>query len=233
MRHVVVWMVIALVMVGTSVAFAAQVNLPAVRDAKIACHRQEVGFNFGKANRLQIREAKYGSGEMVIVDFDRDTLRGFLKRNEDKELSGKLTLFVSAVGAPAKVEVCTLISGNDWGEGNKMHDKADKGECSHNEAKTGEAKWANAEGKDVANFRDLFYDKEKDEVLTTLNSKSVEVTKKTQQCTIEIDAEVLKELANNENCRGLIIFTRTPKSKVAFFSRDQNKKSPSLTVTAK
>jgi hypothetical protein len=133
------------------------------------------------------------------------------------------------------VEVCALDSAVDWNEGDKNGAQAAEGESCFTAAQFGVKQWQTAAGKDVNDIGALLYDKAIDEILTKLNSKSLEISRDHagQPVTFELDEEVVKHLAASETCRGLVLFHRDRSSKVGFFSMDQHGKGSSLTVTAK
>jgi len=231
-----VWKVWIPVWLMACAAMGAEITLPTVRDAKISFHRSEKDFNYGKSHHLRTRGIQTGSGEVVLLDFDRDQLKAFADRHRTKQLAGTLSIFVRSVqGDSAKVEICTLDSAVDWNEGDKNGAQAEEGESCFTAARFGGEPWKTVKGKDVANLRDLLYDKQADSILTKKNSGSLEIKKDLigQEVTFELDPAIVKHLASDKKCRGLVLFNRSAKTKVGFFSMDQHGKASGLTVVTK
>lgn len=202
------------------------------RDTRITCHPSEVTHNHGRANRLRTVGIQRVSAELVLIDFDRTAIKAFLDLNVGKEIEGQLTLHVYEVqDGPAKVEVAALDSGTDWVEGTKTMQQADKGESCFLAAQKDVAPWTTADGQVVANLKELLYDAASDKIKTLLNGQGVEVSNQ-NNIAIPLDAAFVKHLGTSATCRGLVLFNRHPKAKVDFYSRDQNRRNPTLVLTA-
>ena len=74
-------------------------------------------------------------------------------------------------------------------------------------AQFGAARWKNAEGREVADLRAALYDRGAKRATVTENSKSVTVDKGARTVLVPIDEALLKDLVENENNRGLVLFT--------------------------
>lgn len=233
LRRLVCVFVVALV-VAAGAAAAEELALPATRDARIMGHRTEVKYNGGTSSRLRAVSVTKSSAEFVIMDFDRAALKAFVDRHKGKALTGKLVVFLREVQRDtAKVEVASLDSATDWNEGERSQQAAEKGECCAAAAQLDVKEWTRPDGTKVNTFRDLIYDAAAKKIRTVLNSKSVEVKAgQTGTIEIELDEKLLRHIATNDKCRGIFLFHRSSRAQVDFFSREQNRKVPRLTVAA-
>ncbi len=207
--------------------------LDVTRDARITCRPSEATLNSGKSERLRTRSILKSSAEIVILDFDGDKLKAFLEKRPDRKIQGQLILQVREVqGGPAKVEVASLESSVDWGEGDKSQKAAAKGESCYLAAQKDVEPWTTPAGKKVANLKELFYDSDKKAVTALLNSKSVEVSKDQKAVVIELDEKLVRRLGSDVFCRGLLLFNRHADAKVDFYSRERKDMAAKLVVVA-
>ena len=105
-------------------------TLPATKDVRVTCHRDEAGFNGGASPRLRTSNIKQNAGEVTLIDFNRTELAAFLEKNKGKTVSAKLVLVIRGLhhGSSAKVELAALDTDSDWIEGDKIQTPAAKGE---------------------------------------------------------------------------------------------------------
>ncbi len=210
-----------------------EITLQGVRDAKFGSHSIQLTQNFGAANRLRTKGIQAGHCEIVLIDFDRSELRRFVEARRGRKLSGELEMHVYEIDRPqADIHVATLQTASEWEEGQTSFDQAQRGESCYTWARYQVERWKTQDGAEVENLRDLFYDLNADEVKTIENSHSPTVRDGDRTVTIQLDEKVIKDLALNENCRGLILFNRHPEARLDFYSRRQANRRYSLKVVA-
>ncbi|MFW5870877.1 MAG: hypothetical protein ACOC6C_05725 [Verrucomicrobiota bacterium] len=210
---------------------ADKITLEATRDTRFTHHSSEVNRNSGKSNRLRTRGIERGSAELVVVDFDRAKLKGFVKKYEGQSFSGKLKLHVRQVqNGSAEVKVCALETASEWNEGSGVLDKAKPGEATVLEAKTGQEKWVTPEGKEVKEFKDLIY--RDGEIIVKDNEHGVNVSD-SGPVEIQLDEEFIRHYATSPNVKGLVLYHWDNDAKIDFFSRDQYGKAQQLVVETK
>ncbi len=207
-----------------------KVTLKPTKDARITGYPSEAHLNSGGATRLRARDISDAAVEMFIMDFDHALVKAFLDQKKGKKIEAKLVLQYREHGG-GKLEVATLDSSVDWGEGKSSQGPASKGDCSYVAARTGVKAWTTVDGKEVANLRDLIYDRSANKIKTLLSSKGVQVEPGVQTVTVPLDMEVVKHLATDPNCRGLVFFTRSP-VKIDVYSAEQSGREPKLMLVA-
>ncbi len=246
MREVMACMFVAVLALGLMVGYGmveaaavepmgepGEITLQGVRDAKFGSHSSQVNQNFGTANRLRTKGIQAGHCEIVVIDFDRTELRRFVAARRGRKLSGELELHVWQVQeGPGDIHVATLQTASEWEEGEKRGEQAEEGESCYNWARYEVERWKTQDGEEVDNLRDLFYDRDNDKVKTVENSHSPTVSDDDRTVTIKLDEVMIKHLALNENCRGLILFNRIPEARIDFYSRRQADRRYSLKVVA-
>ncbi|MFW6158831.1 MAG: hypothetical protein ACOC8E_05680 [Planctomycetota bacterium] len=211
-----------------------KVTLECTRDARFSEHSTEANNNFGRSNRLRVMRIYNGHSELVLLDFDRDKLKQFVSPRRGRELSGELVLYVRQVqNGPGELHAATLQTASQWAEGNLLNKKAKKGDCCWTWARYQVERWKTADGKEVDNLRAVFYDVKNDKVTTVANSATVEVKSGQNTVKLELDDKVVRDLALNDKCKGLVLWHRHPQAKLDFFSRLQSRKNPRLVVVAK
>jgi len=183
-------------------------EFPVTRDIRIMTHRSEAEFNGGGGTIVRVRNANSKSGEFPILDFDTRAIKTFLDANKGKEITAVLSVKVSRVqNGPAALRVAPLHSTVDWIEGTQVQNKANKGTTCYAWARYGEKKWTNGEGVEVPDVRATFYDRVGRKLLSKENSKPVEVKAGAREVHVVLDDWLVKDLAENPNNRGLILFT--------------------------
>ncbi|MGQ9662010.1 MAG: hypothetical protein ACUVWX_06695 [Kiritimatiellia bacterium] len=210
-------------------------DLVATKNARIFCHTSESEYNGGGCHRLRAADITKDYGDFSIIDFDRSALKAFIEKHKGRKVTGKLVLAIRDIQqGPAKLEVAALDSGSDWNQGTKSQEKAEKGEVCFVAAQYGVKPWTTGEGKAVKNLGDLFYDRRAESIKAVLNSAAVTVSDadKMNSVAIELEDGFLTHLATSENCRGIIVFTRSEGARVYFSSRDKEGKEPRLVVAA-
>ena len=212
-----------------------ELTLPATKDVRITCHRDEAEFNGGASPRLRTSNIKANAGEIVIMDFDRATLAAFLEKNKGKAITAKLVLISRGLhhGKTATVEAAALDTASEWTEGDKIQTKAAKGEAAFVAAQFETRAWTTADGKEVANLRDVFYDAATDAIKTSFNSKTLTInaSEEDKPVAMELDAKFVEHLATSEQCKGLLVFNRDRNMLADFYSREQDGKGPKLVLT--
>ena len=233
--------VISVLLLATVTGFAAEPDpgelaLPATKDVRVTGHPDEAEFNGGASPRLRTSNIKQNAAEVSLLDFDRAALAAFLEKNKDKTVSAKLVLVSRGLhhGSSAKVELAALDTDSDWIEGDKNAAKAAKGEPAFVAAQFETKPWTSADGKELANLRELFYDTATDTVKTPLNANALTVkeTEEDKAVSLSLDAKFLTHLATDARCKGLILFNRDRTMLADFYSREQDGKGPKLVVTA-
>lgn len=211
-----------------------KVTVECTRDAKFSGHSSEVNYNYGRANRLRVMRIHNGHTELVVLDFDRGKLKQFVSARSGRELSGELVLYVREVqNGPGELHAATLQTASEWKEGNTLGGAATKGDCCYAWARYQVERWKTADGKEVDGLRGVFYDVKNDKVTTVANSKTVEVKSGQNAVKLELDDKVVRDLALNDKCKGLVLWHRHSQAKLDFFSRRQSRKNPRLVVIAK
>ena len=170
------------------------------------------------------------------MDFDRAAVAAFLEKNKDKPIAAKLVLVSRGLhhGSTAKVETAALDTSSDWIEGDKSQTKASKGEATFVAAQFETKPWTTADGKDVANLRDLFYDEDADTIKTMQNANTLTVKDSDAEkpVVLELDAKFVEHLAKAAACKGLIVFNRDRNMLADFYSREHDANAPKLVLTA-
>ena len=186
---------------------ASKGEFPATRDIRIMTHRSEAEYNGGGSRIGRVRNANSKSGEFPILDFDTKAIKAFLDANQGAEITAVLSVNVSRVqNGPVPIRVVPLRSTVDWVEGTLVQKTANKGTACYAWAQRGDKRWTNAEGKERPDVRATFYDRVSRKLLSKENSKPVQVSRP-GAVHIVLDAWLVKDLAENPNNRGLILFT--------------------------
>jgi len=204
---------------------ADKAEFPAVRDIRIMTHASEAEQNAGGGTRLRVRNANSRSGEVTILDFDTAAMKAYLDANKGKPVTATLVLKVLELrNVPATLRVAPLRSTVDWNEGTQVQQKANRGEACYAWAQFGTTRWTDAQGKEVPDVRATFYDRTAKKLLGIENSTSVVIEKGMREVQVPLDEALVKDLAENKNNRGLILFTAQsvdgPQAIVDFRSRE-------------
>jgi len=211
-------------------------TLPAAKDVRVTFHPTEAAFNGGASPRLRTSNIKINAGEAIIMAFDRAAIANFLEQHKDRRVTAKLILVSRGLrhGSSAKIEAAALDTAADWNEGDKSQAQAAKGEAAFVAAQYETKAWTTADGKEVANLRELFYDRETDALKTLLNAHSVTVKAADAEkpVTLELDAKFLAHLAAAPACKGLIVFNRDRTMLADFYSREHDRHGPKLVLNA-
>jgi hypothetical protein len=214
---------------------ANALTLPAVKDVRVTFYPSEAEFNGGISPRLRTSNIKINAGEAILMDFDRKELAGFLDKNKDKRFAAKLVLVSRGLhhGSTAKIEAAALDTASDWNEGDKSQTKAAKGEACFVAAQFETKPWTNAEGKEVANLRELLYDAKTDSIKTVLNSNTLTVKAGDAEkpVALELDAKFVEHLARAAECKGLVVFNRDRNMLADFYSREHDSNAAKLVLT--
>ncbi|MCG3181922.1 MAG: hypothetical protein BIFFINMI_04362 [Phycisphaerae bacterium] len=204
-------------------------ELAATQNARVFFHASEMNVNGGGVHRLRVCSLEMDSADVAILDFDRAALKAWLDKHAGKEVSAGLVLSIRAIEeGPARLQVAALDTASDWKQGDKNQKPAAKGEVCCGAAQFGVQPWTSADGKKVKNLRELVFSK--DGVKTTLNPGGADVTdaSKMQFVTIPLDAAFVRHVADDPNCKGVVVFTRTGKARVYFSSNDKEGHQPRL-----
>ena len=232
--------ILSILLLSAAVSAAAEsdpgaLTLPATKDVRVTCHRDEADFNGGASPRLRTSNIKQNAAEVTLLDVDRAALAAFLEKNKDKTIAAKLVLVSRGLhhGSSAKVELAALDTDSDWIEGDKNAAKAVKGEPTFLAAQFETKLWTGADGKEVANLRDLFYDTAADTVKTPLNAHTltVKASEEDKEVSFDLDAKFLTHVATDAHCKGLILFNRDRNMLADFYSREQDGKGAKLVLT--
>nr|MBA3845618.1 hypothetical protein [Planctomycetota bacterium] len=174
------------------------------------------------------------SGEAIVLDFQRKAIALFLDAYKDKQISAHLVIVCKPTQSSpaATVEAVILDTTSDWTEGTKLGNTAAEGEVTFSAPQFGGKPWTNAEGKAVADFRELFYDKDYDKFRTLVNSHTLQIgpDDKGKPVKLELDAKFLESFAHGPTCKGLILCTRGDVM-ADFSSREQSGQVPTLVLT--
>jgi exo-rhamnogalacturonan lyase-like protein len=204
----------------------------AYRDARISCHPSEETQNSGRATRLRIKNANSKSGELSILDFNTDAMKAFLNKHKGKGIKATLVLKTLQLQyLPATLQVTGLVSASDWREGDGVGSAAKPGQCNFKWAQHGKLRWKTADGKDAADIRALFYDKPGKKPTVKINAATVEIKAGIKTVEVPIDEWLIKDLAENPNNRGLVLFVAQPmnvKKAVIDFKSKEAKGNPHL-----
>jgi len=214
---------------------ANELSLPPAKDVRITFYPAESEFNGGASPRLRTSNIKLNAGEAIIMDFDRAAIAAFLDKNKDKRVAAKLVMVSRGLhhGSTAKIEAAALDTASDWNEGDKTQTKASKGEATFVAAQFETKAWTTADGKEVPNLRDLFFDSASDTIKTLLNGPTltVKAADTEKPVALELDATFVEHLARSANCRGLIVFNRDRNMLADFYSREQDNNGPKLVLS--
>lgn len=219
-----------------SAAAGPELALPASKDVRVTFHSTEAEFNGGASPRLRTSNIKINAGEAIIMAFDRAAIANFLEQHKDRRVTAKLILVSRGLrhGSSAKIEAAALDTASDWNEGDKSQAKAAKGEAAFVAAQYETKAWTTADGKEVANLRELFYDRETDALKTLLNAHAVTVKAADAEkpVTLELDVKFIAHLAGAPACKGLIVFNRDRTMLADFYSREHDRHGPRLVLSA-
>ena len=211
-----------------------ELSLPPTKDVRVTFHPTEADFNGGTSPRLRTSNIKLTAGEAIIMDFDRAGIAAFLDKSKDKRIAARLILVSRGLhhGSTAKVEAAALDTASDWSEGDKSQAKAAKGEATFVAAQYETKPWTTADGKEVANLRELFYDSNADTIKTLLNANTltVQASDAEKPVVLELDAKFVEHLAKAANCKGLIVFNRDRAMLADFYSREHDRNGPKLVL---
>ncbi len=212
---------------------AIETSFAATKDVRIPFDPSEVNFNCGQSARLRARDLGGKSGEAVVLDFERKAIASFLDAHKRKRISAHLVIFCKeGQAASATVDAAILDTTSEWTEGTKNGATASEGEVTFAAAEFGGKPWTNADGKAVADFRELFYDKAYEKFRTLVNAHVVQVgpDDKGKPVRLELDGKFLECLARSPTCKGLILCTRGDAT-ADFSSREQSGQVPRLVLT--
>ena len=181
------------------------------RDARITCHPSEETLNSGRSTRLRVKNVNSKSGELSILDFNTDAMKAFLDKHKGKTVKATLVLQTMQLQhLPATVQVAPLVSASDWREGDGVMSAAKPGQCSYKWAQHDKLRWKKADGTEAADIRALFYDRPGQKPLGKVNSAKAEIKTQVKTVEVPIDAWLVRDLAENPNNRGLVLFAAQP-----------------------
>jgi hypothetical protein len=183
---------------------------PVTRDLRVMTHTSEAELNGGAATLARVRNINSKSGEFPILDFDTKAIKKYLEANQGEDVTATLTLKVARLQNPevaGPLQVVPFHSTVDWNEGTQVQKKATKGTACYAWAQYGAQKWTNADGKEVADARAVFYDRTGRKLLTKANGKTAKVAAGARSISIELEPWLVQDLAENPKNRGLVVFT--------------------------
>lgn len=228
----------AAALLAVAMSFAADdTTLLPTKDTRILFNEAERSLNGGQATRLQVCDIAGKEPEFILIDFDHAAIKGFLKARARAKVTGTLKLTVRDVNpatASGKLEAFPLISGSEWIEGSGGHEAAKAGEPCALFAAAPDKKWLNAKGKPVETFLDVIISAKDGAKTAMINSASLEISSKLANLeqSMVLDAALLNAMANQANCIGLVLFTRSKDCRLAVFSREQTASQPKLVLSA-
>lgn len=207
-------------------------------DTRILFNAAERTLNGGQATRLQVNDIAGKEPEFGLIDFDRAAIKGFLKARARAKVTARLLLSprdTNPANGKGRIEVFPLITGSEWIEGTGEHAEAKAGEPNALFAAAPDKKWLNAKDKPVETFLDVIAAARDGAKTAMVNSAGIDFSSQDvgRELSLVLDANVVNALANQPNCRGLVLFTRSKDVRLAVYSREQTANRPKLVLSAK
>lgn len=231
-------LVLATILLAIAGAPAADdTTLLPTKDTRILFNDAERTLNGGQSTRLQVCDIAGREPEFGLIDFDRAAIKAFIRARARAKITATLKLVARDVvpaAASGKLEVFPLITTAEWSEGSGDHAEAKAGEPNALFAAAPDKKWLNVKNKPVESFLELISSAKDGGKAAMINSVGVEISGQVanQELSLVLDAALIQVLANQQNCNGLVLFTRSKACRLAVYSREQVNAWPRLVLSA-